>query len=214
MPDRVLRSIADKIVTGGIMWSPPAFFDWLYKRDWYGSLLRDWAFALPRSPDSRVLDLGCGPGGLTHDLACKGWQVTGADRSEAMIRRAGKRAGCAEFVTSDALDLPFGNNTFDVVLSASLVNLVDDRTAFLVEMTRVLRLGGTATVLLPTPEFSAKEAANMGPMNGAAMRRWSCSAPQIDPNTVLEAAASAGLTKLRVGTTAIAGIVTVTGRKA
>ncbi|MBL4616015.1 MAG: class I SAM-dependent methyltransferase [Magnetovibrio sp.] len=35
-----------------------------------------------------MLDLGCGPGGLTQDMALKGWQMTGVDRAPKMIKRA------------------------------------------------------------------------------------------------------------------------------
>lgn len=66
----------------------PALFDRLYRFDWYSDQLRDWAGSLNIQPDMQVLDLGCGPGNLTRELAAGGVGITGVDKSEAMIKRA------------------------------------------------------------------------------------------------------------------------------
>jgi SAM-dependent methyltransferase len=52
-----------------------------------------------------LLDVGCGTGSYTAALAERGWDVTGADISEDMLRRAGARG--VRTVQADAASLPF-----------------------------------------------------------------------------------------------------------
>ncbi|MER6997982.1 class I SAM-dependent methyltransferase [Streptomyces sp. NPDC000410] len=75
-------------------------------------------FAFPRG--ARVLDLACGPGVFTVPLARRGYEVTGVDRSPAMLDRARKlsadRGVTADYVRADMRE--YANPAaFDVVLS-------------------------------------------------------------------------------------------------
>ena len=201
------------ILVGGVMIHAPAFFDWLYRRAWYGEMMRDWAFALPQGAQAKVLDLGCGPGGLTRDMVRQGWQMTGVDRSLKMINRA-QDSGNANFIVADALELPFEGGRFDVVLSASLVNLVPDRVALFAEMARVLRPGGIASVLFPSPRFTLgcveAQARALPFMSAAALRLWADKPPKCDPDQVLRDAAKAGLVGGVCAPTRFDGVVSVT----
>lgn len=67
----------------------------------------------------RLLDIGCGTGRHTIELTRRGYQVTGIDYSESMLRRAREKASeqklVIDFQHHDARNLPF-TNEFDVVI--------------------------------------------------------------------------------------------------
>ena len=60
--------------------------------------------ALDIRPQSSVLELGCGTGALSEKLIARGAVVTAVDRSEAMLRRARRRAPSAKFLRGDILN--------------------------------------------------------------------------------------------------------------
>jgi SAM-dependent methyltransferase len=75
--------------------------------------------ALQLRGDERVLDVGCGPGSLTHLLAPRVREVVGVDASAPMVAEAERAAAPNErFVCVAAEDLPAGLGTFDVVTLA------------------------------------------------------------------------------------------------
>jgi SAM-dependent methyltransferase len=80
----------------------------------------------------RVLDIGCGNGALSYDMAAAGALVTGVDKSAANIEVARERCahGNLTFVHGDALtDLP--NERFDVVVMSNVLEHLPDRVKFL-----------------------------------------------------------------------------------
>jgi demethylmenaquinone methyltransferase / 2-methoxy-6-polyprenyl-1,4-benzoquinol methylase len=107
-------------------------------------------------PGERALDLCCGTGDVAFAMAGQGAEVTGLDASEAMLAVARRR--CAEktrhphfrvphFVHGDALEVPFPDESFDVVtISYGLRNLSSWENG-LGEMLRVARPGGRLLVL-------------------------------------------------------------------
>lgn len=94
-----------------------------------------------------ILEVGCGTGALCRALAR--WypnaQVTGLDRDDVFISYARRRGG-AHYVEGDALKLPFEDNSFDAVISYTVLEHVEP-AAFLAEQMRVLRPGGVCLVL-------------------------------------------------------------------
>ena len=94
-----------------------------------------------------VLDLCCGTGDIAMGFARRGARVTGVDFTEEMLRVAAGRCGRekvsrVQWVRADALRLPFGENSFDVVsVGYGLRNLADIGEG-LREILRVLRPGG------------------------------------------------------------------------
>lgn len=89
-----------------------------------------------------VLDVGCGTGRLIRLLKDRGAVVTGADISEEMIKIAGKKFPDIKIVNADIENLPFEDNSFDVVIAAFvIVHLKSFKKAF-DEVYRVLKNDG------------------------------------------------------------------------
>jgi demethylmenaquinone methyltransferase/2-methoxy-6-polyprenyl-1,4-benzoquinol methylase len=93
---------------------------------------------------SLVLDLACGTGNLSNDLASCGLQAIGVDYSAGMLAAA--QTGAA-LVRGDAAFLPFGDATFDgVVCGFALRNFVELTSVFS-EIARILCVGGRFAAL-------------------------------------------------------------------
>ena len=88
----------------------------------------------------RLLDLGCGTGAHTVAFGGHGWDVTGVDASEDMLRRA--RARGLDGVQADASMLPFEDASFDAAVSTWTHTDIDDFAAAVREVARVLRPEG------------------------------------------------------------------------
>jgi SAM-dependent methyltransferase len=91
---------------------------------------------LGRGP-GRLVDLGCGTGAQTSAFREAGWDVTGVDASEDMLRRA--RARGLDVVQANISALPFENASFDAAVSLWTHTDVDDFAALVAEAARVLR---------------------------------------------------------------------------
>lgn len=99
-------------------------------------------------PGRRILELGCGAAAGARWLATQGAAVVGLDLSAGMLRHARAAAGrtgvTVPLVQADALALPFGDGSFDIVCTAfGAVPFVADSAAVMREVARVLRPGGT-----------------------------------------------------------------------
>jgi SAM-dependent methyltransferase len=101
-------------------------------------------------PNSRILDVACGPGIYTRPLAlmARNGFVAGLDLSLPMLSRArtlAQREGIDNivFVRGSALDLPFGDGFFDVVNCCGALHLFPDPAKALASMSRVLAPGGS-----------------------------------------------------------------------
>jgi demethylmenaquinone methyltransferase/2-methoxy-6-polyprenyl-1,4-benzoquinol methylase len=103
-------------------------------------------------PGLRALDLCCGTGDVAFALAGQGSEVTGLDFSEPMIgvarkRCAGRVSGNPQFLHGDAQQIPFPDQSFDIVtVSYGLRNLASWERG-LSEMWRVAKPGGRLLVL-------------------------------------------------------------------
>jgi demethylmenaquinone methyltransferase/2-methoxy-6-polyprenyl-1,4-benzoquinol methylase len=107
------------------------------------------ARAAALSVDASALDIACGSGRLTAELAraAPGGHVTGLDFSRQMLREARAAYPPLAFVQGDALHLPFAPASFDAVsIAFGLRNLTDPQRG-LKEMLRVTKSGGRAVVL-------------------------------------------------------------------
>ena len=106
--------------------------------------------ALKSSP-KRALDVGCAEGRFcrmlkSHDLKVTGLQVTGVDPTPALIAQARARDAQGTYLEASAERLPFGDETFDLVISyLSLIDIPDFRNA-LQEMALLLKPGGNLLI--------------------------------------------------------------------
>lgn len=95
------------------------------------------------TPGTKLLDIGCGSG-LFSDLATKaGAEVTAIDASEKTIERAKKRNPSVHFMTGEMEELPFDDNTFDIVCGFNSFQYAADMKNALKEAGRVLKVNGT-----------------------------------------------------------------------
>jgi SAM-dependent methyltransferase len=95
----------------------------------------------------RVLDAGCGGGGMPLSLAEEATQVVGIDPAERFQDagvRLGRERGFANlhFALADGMALPFPTGAFDLVLSHAVIEHVADAPLYLRECARVLAPGG------------------------------------------------------------------------
>jgi SAM-dependent methyltransferase len=86
-----------------------------------------------------LLDVGCGTGGYAPGFAELGWDYTGVDSSEDMLRRAREKGVAA--VQADATALPFGDASFNAAVSIFTHTDLDDFAGVVREVVRVLRPG-------------------------------------------------------------------------
>jgi cyclopropane fatty-acyl-phospholipid synthase-like methyltransferase len=112
------------------------------------------------SPGARVLELGCGTGALSLQLAATGCVVTGIDISSSAIARAQSIAASrgveVEFVSASALDWLRDTRRFDVIIDAHMLHCIataDDRSLLLNGIHGALTEDGelwTESMLRPT----------------------------------------------------------------
>ncbi len=104
-------------------------------------------------PGMDLLDVGCGPGTITIDLApaSRRARCSGIDRSDEVIAQAAERAATRRarqrpFATGDVYALELEADSFDVVHAHQVLQHLADPVAALRELRRVLRPGGTLAV--------------------------------------------------------------------
>jgi tocopherol O-methyltransferase len=97
----------------------------------------------------KIIDVGCGIGGSTLYLAQKfGCKATGITLSPVQASRGQERAieagldGQVSFAVANALEMPFEDDTFDLVWSLESGEHMPDKAKFLSECYRVLKPGG------------------------------------------------------------------------
>jgi SAM-dependent methyltransferase len=92
----------------------------------------------------RVLDVGCGPGGLTHELASRVGEdhVAAIDPSPPFAAANRERHPAADVRDGAAEDLPFADDSFDAALSSLVIAFMRDADAGAREMARVTKPGG------------------------------------------------------------------------
>jgi ubiquinone/menaquinone biosynthesis C-methylase UbiE len=122
-----------------------------------------------------VLDLGCGTGRHALWLAAQGASVTAVDFSEGMLEEARHKPGAeaVRFLAHDLHEpLPFGDRSFDLVVSGLVLEHLQHLDHFFAEAHRMLRPGGRAVVSAMHPAMFLKgsQAAFTDPATGDKVR--------------------------------------------
>jgi 2-polyprenyl-3-methyl-5-hydroxy-6-metoxy-1,4-benzoquinol methylase len=134
-----------------------AFWNGLYaSNDVYAQVHRlrhatalSWIEQLTPAADVCALDVGCGAGYMSLDLATRGWRTQAMDTAEAMVAQVRQRAAAAglaaeQLVASqgDASALAFDPASFDLVVALGVIPWLAEPWQTVHEMARVTRLGG------------------------------------------------------------------------
>ena len=98
-----------------------------------------------------ALDVGCGTGFLSFELAARGYRVTGIDFAPSMLaearRKAAERAVAIRFEHGDAEQLTFPSQTFDLVITRHVLWTLPHPDLAIDEWIRVLRSGGRLVIV-------------------------------------------------------------------
>ncbi len=114
----------------------------------------------------RILDVGCGTGILTNELAKRTrGTVIGLDKNPAMLGYARRRTSRIRYEEGDALDLPYPDGHFDIVSCHFVLLWLSDPEQAVFEMARVVRRGGSVLICaepdyggrLDWPDFPIRE---------------------------------------------------------
>ena len=155
---RIVRTLFEMLYSSRTLY-------WLASTIPFAGQWRRWQrLALPRIVGRDVLEVGCGIGTLFADIIEAGYTCSAVDRSPQMVaaaraelRRRGLAGEAVAVIQADVRSLPFGDASFDTVVSTFPTEYIFDPSAER-EIARVLRPGGRLVVVLgaslePTTPF-------------------------------------------------------------
>ncbi len=102
---------------------------------------------LAPQPGERLLDIGCGLGQVLELSAARGAEVFGIDSSPSMVERARRKVPHATIEVGPAEEIPFPDDSFDIVTAVATFHHWADRDAGLAEAVRVLAPGGRLLIV-------------------------------------------------------------------
>lgn len=110
-------------------------------------------------PDSFILEFGCGEGYGTNFLSKSVKKIIGIDIDRNTINSASDKYGSENciFQQFDGIKIPYGNNTFDAVVSFHVIEHVQDDLSFISEIYRVLKKEGTLIIATPNKTYRVKK---------------------------------------------------------
>ena len=159
---------------------------WLYDagmsvQDRFG--MRRWRKRLVDAAHGRVLEVGCGTG-RNLPMYPPGIALVGLDPSHEALAAARRRAPSVPLVAGSAESLPFGDGSFDTIVSSLVFCSVPHPDAGLAELRRVLTPGGTLAMM----EHVRSSTRWIGRTQDAIQPLWTCVLGGCHPNRDTEAA--------------------------
>ncbi|AXR05990.1 methyltransferase domain-containing protein [Salinimonas sediminis] len=143
-----------------------------------------------------LLDIGCGTGRNTANLAARGFTVTGVDLAPGMVAYASQRFARLTFKIADAQALPFHHNTFDRVFSSMALQWCACPRQVIGEVARVLAPQGIACLtIMVSGSFAeldaARAASGLAPAtnNMASFAQWEEASKQCNVRLIESTAA-------------------------
>jgi SAM-dependent methyltransferase len=107
------------------------------------------------APGRRTLEIGCGEGRVSRDLAARGHHVTGVDLSATLVRHARSADKHGTYLSADAAALPFRDATFELAVAYNSLQNVLDLHGAAREAARVVFPGGRLCVCMTHPTTDA-----------------------------------------------------------
>ncbi|MGH6924901.1 MAG: class I SAM-dependent methyltransferase [Propylenella sp.] len=101
--------------------------------------------------EGEALDVGCGEGRVSSVLTSCGYRVTAVDPVRELVGAAREAGSAHGYAVATATGLPFAGGSFDVAVAYNVLMDIDDMSAALKEIARVLRPEGTLFVSIVHP---------------------------------------------------------------
>lgn len=130
------------------MWSPEQYARFAAERK---QPFVDLVALIERRPDMRVVDLGCGPGELTHELheSLGAAETVGVDDSEAMLAKAGRFAGDGLLFELGSIEEFRADRPYDLIFSNAAFHWIAGHEALLTRLTAFISGHGQLAVQMP-----------------------------------------------------------------
>jgi SAM-dependent methyltransferase len=164
------RDVWEEEAKNWITWARTPGHDayWRYREAFFDQILP--------SPKGATLEVGCGEGRVTRDLAARGHKVTAVDVSPTLIQHARDADQSSRYEVADAVRLPFEDGTFDLVVAYNSLMDVDDMPGAIREAARVLKPGGHFCFCVTHPladsgRFQTREADAVFVITGSYLER-------------------------------------------
>jgi ubiquinone/menaquinone biosynthesis C-methylase UbiE len=137
----------------------------LVNDDLWAEHLSRYAFAARFTPATRVLDLGCGTGYGTRELALCARNVIGVDIANDAVQYARENFGApnTRFLQGSVTALPFADASFDLITAFEVIEHLTDWRSLLSEARRVLAPAGVVIVSTPNKLYYAESRMLDGP---------------------------------------------------
>jgi ubiquinone/menaquinone biosynthesis C-methylase UbiE len=131
--------------------------------DLWAEHIARYAFAARLADGARVLDIGCGTGYGTAELAQRAQSATGIDISADAIAYAREHYPAASFLPASATAIPFPAGSFDLITAFEVIEHLENWHELLIEARRLLHPNGTFLVSTPNKLYYAESRAKEGP---------------------------------------------------
>jgi ubiquinone/menaquinone biosynthesis C-methylase UbiE len=134
-------------------------------QDLYNEHISRYCFAARLARNKRVLDIACGMGYGSAELAHVATRVVGMDVSDEAVQAASAlyQAPNLQFITAPAQHIPFEDQSFDLIVAFEVIEHLSDWPALLEEARRLLAPGGQFIVSTPNVEYYAETRRLAGP---------------------------------------------------